>query len=44
MEEKARVTLRFLACKEREYVKLKAEIEELQREARAGSIDELLRP
>ena len=46
VEEKARVTLRFLARKQREYVDLKAEIEELQREARssAGAVDELPMP
>lgn len=41
VDEKARVTLRFLARKQLEYVELKAEIEELQREARQspGSSD-----
>lgn len=34
VDEKARVTLRFLAQKQREYIALKDEIEELQREAR----------
>jgi len=37
VEEKTRVTLRFLARKQREYVELEAEIEELQREAREGT-------
>ena len=35
IEEKARITLRFLARKQHEYAALKAEIEELEREARA---------
>ena len=33
IEEKARVTVRFLRRKQREYEELKAEIEELEREA-----------
>ncbi len=46
IEEKARVTLRFLARKQREYVALKAEIEELQREARrvVGGFDQFPMP
>lgn len=35
LEEKARVTLRFLARKQREYIEIKAEIETLHAEAAA---------
>ncbi len=41
LEEKARVTLRFLARKQREYAALKAEIEELKREvSKLAAIDD----
>lgn len=46
IEEKARVTVRFLARKQREYVALKAEIDELTREVRklTAERDRDLRP
>ena len=39
MEDKARVTMRYLKLKMREYDEIKAEIEEINREARALDVD-----